>query len=321
MTGDVFGDAVDDVGLLRANLLAAIRDYFREQQVIETVTPVMGRHGVSDPHLQNLQVHDAAASYYLQTSPEYAMKKILARDKRSIYQICPAFRGGESGRRHLTEFQMLEWYRCGFDLTMMMDDVESLFSTVGRKLGLPANHAFANCELRRLEYGALFSAAFGVNPHDVQIEGLQSLADAAGLAHLDAGSSSRADYLDGLFATQIEPELVDPCIVFDFPACQSALARLKRNSNNDLVSERFEVFARGLELANAYYELNDVAELRARFASNVSERASRGIAAVDIDEELLANTNDLPVCSGIALGIDRLLMVMADIDDINTLLD
>ena len=246
---------------------------------------------------------------YLQTSPEYAMKILLADYREDIYQICPAFRGGESGNRHLTEFQMLEWYRCGLSLVGLMDDLESLVNgviadlTAGFPLALPTG------SFRRVTYRELFEQSFGLNPHDAPRESLVQVASRAGLDHI-ASDASVADCLDALFSTVIEPDLAAPTLVFDYPAFQSALAEVGEGEQGDRVSRRFELFAGGLELANAYQELTDAEELRARFDENNRQRALTGKPGVPADEALIEATSRMPACSGIALGMDRLAMVL-----------
>ncbi len=257
------------------------------------------------------------------------MKLLLANYKTSIFQICPAYRGGESGERHRPEFQMLEWYRCGFNLFQLMDDVAGLLYFCVDKL---APHRLVGDNLmnylrqegypERVEYQTLFRSACELNPHTATLDELRALAATHNIRHLadgygdKTGQAERQDYLDALFALLVEPGLRTPVIVYDFPACQAALAKLHRNDQGDTVSSRFELYALGMELANAYDELNDEAELRARFASNNQLRRHRGLPTVPDDEDLLQAVNDLPACSGIALGIDRLLMTMMGADSI-----
>ena len=328
---------------LRHDLLQAVRQYFYDQGLQEVTTPTLGHYGASDPNLINLTVTDAPANiggddtqggrYYLQTSPEYAMKRLLAQHRQSIFQICAAYRGGESGERHRPEFQMLEWYRCGFGLAALMDDVSNLLRFCADRIQQHQpdqdslfNYLAEGCP-ERVEYQTLFRAAFGLNPHTATVRELAALATAQGVGHLpdvathaDQRHGSRppaaADYLDALFALVIEPELRAPTIVYDFPACQAALARIHHNSAGDRVSARFELYALGMELANAYDELNDAAELRRRFAANNQIRRARGLPEVPDDDDLLAVISHMPDCAGVALGIDRLLMTFAGANSI-----
>lgn len=291
----------------RGSLLAAIRTYFEGEDVLEVVTPLLRRHGVTDPYLQNIEVPGFG---YLQTSPEYAMKELLAEHARSIYQICPAFRGGESGRHHRSEFQMLEWYRCGFTLAALMDDVAQLCLVAAGALG-----ASGFTVPDRKTYRELFEAQYGLNPHGASLEQLLGLGRDAGGTHLDA-SSTRADCLDLLFSG-IEPCLADPVFVTDYPACQAALARVEVNASGDQIARRFELYAAGLEIANAYDECNDSAELRRRLTANNQQRRAMGLAEMEIDTGLLDAVDRIPPCVGVALGVDRLVMVLTGTLDIS----
>ena len=323
---------------LRSDLLGAIREYFLGEGLLEVTTPTLGPYGVSDPNLDNLRLSEGLApgtpnhprNDYLQTSPEYAMKRLVSRYKESIFQICPAYRGGESGKQHRPEFLMLEWYRCGFDLPMLMDDVTRLLHFCVAKL---EHHRLAGENLssylreseqnsatcpERIEYQKLFQDAFDVNPHPASLEALQRLATRHKLQHLSGKDShaEKQDYLDGLFALVLEPSIKAPTLVYDFPACQAALAKLRKNDRGETVSSRFELYVLGMEVANAYDELNDEAQLRARFANNNRIRRNRSLPIVPDDEDLLQSTHHLPDCAGIALGIDRLLMAIIGTDSI-----
>tara|TARA_B110000967_G_scaffold209882_1_gene268292 strand:+ start:4385 stop:5224 length:840 start_codon:yes stop_codon:yes gene_type:complete len=267
--------------------------------------------GSSETHLENIQV---GRQGYLQTSPEYAMKCLLAEHRRSIFQICPAYRGGEIGRRHRVEFQMLEWYRCGHTLHELMDDLQAMLRHVSHQMGnygiQPISHA-----VDRYSYRQLFEKYLKVNPHLVAVEGLAGLVAPGVTAHLDE-HSTLGDHLDAVFSDAIEPQLLAPTIVYDFPACQAALAETKRTSVGDLVSDRFELYVGGVEIANAYQELCDEQELTRRFAVNNQQRQATGKPIIADDMELLAVIDDLPRCAGVALGIDRLTMALRGLEDI-----
>jgi elongation factor P--(R)-beta-lysine ligase len=293
----------------RGKLLRAVREYFYQQEVLEVKTPTLGLRGVSDSQIQNLKVLIQNQSCYLQTSPEYAMKRVLASGSGSIYQICPAYRGGEQGRFHSVEFLMLEWYRIGYDLPELMADVEGLLCFIAAHLG--GRYDFQ--QPRRVSYEDLFLEHFDISPHRTTIAALRELTrqveiDCGHIVdHTDDGTLS--DYLDLLFSLVIEPHLVTPTLVYDYPACQVALARLEREDGN-VVARRFEVFVNGIELANGYLELGDAGELKARMDQNNELRAVRGLDFIEPDEKLLAVLADMPECSGIALGLDRLLMLL-----------
>jgi len=263
------------------------------------------------------------------------MKRVLADQQCSIYQICPAYRGGETGIRHRIEFQILEWYRCDFNLAELMDDLLALLNLIARDMvdaGYKEDgwlHFFAadNFHVARREYRTLFEEAFNLNPHSATIDQLARLARAHDLNHLldDAGvgaadgaiDSELEDYLDGLFASVIEPGLTEPTLVFDYPACQAALSQLEETERGDLVADRFEFYLSGMEVANAYHELLDAAELRDRIKNNNDKRARRGLNVIPEDKKLLEAMNSMPACSGIALGIDRLLMALMGRDSIS----
>lgn len=294
----------------RSKLLHAIRDYFYRQDVAEVITPTLGSRGVTDCQIQNLKLDHLDQSYYLQTSPEYAMKRLLASGSGSIYQICPAYRGGEQGRNHNIEFMMLEWYRVDFTLLQLMDDVHNLLKFVALASGICR---FDFEELPRASYKELFEEYLGIDPHKASLDELRLQAQQAEVAcghishHHDKQTIS--DYLDLLFSVVVEPHLKDPSIVYDYPRCQVALAQLGEECG-DIVAKRFEVFVSGLELANGYLELGDASELQARMRQNNRLRSVRGLERIEPDQKLLSALSEMPECSGIALGIDRLLMVL-----------
>lgn len=294
-------------------MLADVRRYFDDRGILEVSTPVLGASGVSDLHLENLKVELTHSTAYLQTSPEYAMKRLLAAGSGPIYQICPAFRGGESGRRHHPEFTMLEWYRPGFSLADLIDEVDCLLRCLHSDLP----------PLTQATYAELFEQVTDVNPHQADVRQLQELAgrfglDASHIEHHD-DSGCLGDYLDLLFATLVEPDL-EYVAVLDFPACQAALARCKTLRGAVLVANRFEIYVGGMELANGYEELRDPEILRQRFDGNNRMRSSRGLEAIEPDERLLAALPNMPACCGVAVGFDRLMMIVHEIDDIGQII-
>lgn len=306
---------------LRSELLRAIRDYFYGQGLLEVATATLREYGASEPHLVNLEAKERGRHYYLQTSPEYAMKCLLAEFKESIFQICPAYRGGEVGARHRLEFQMLEWYRCGFDLFPLMKDLVDLLHAIGVALG-NSRHAkkaaldFTALDPIRVSYRQLFENALGINPHRATIDMLVDMVNEHGISHLDECSGVE-DYLDALHSTVVEPRLSEPTLVYDFPACQAALAEIEENEEGDVVARRFEFYAAGLEIANAYQELTDRGELERRFEDNNVKRQQKGLPVMAADERLLEAMDDMPKSAGIALGIDRLLMLLLGTDSID----
>lgn len=285
---------------LRADLLATTRNFFAERGVMEVETPLLSAATVTDINLESFALNTSSGTRYLQTSPEYAMKRLLAAGTGPIFQICKAFRQDESSRLHNNEFTMLEWYRPGYRLEQLMDEVAELL------------FAALNIErLPRLNYARLFQEHLDMDPHGIGFERLKSVAE----KHIDLGSSelSATDYLQLLMHHCIEPELPEFCLVYDYPAAQAALAEVESDSEGRAVARRFEVYGRGMELANAYQELTDASEQRARFVRDLQARKARNKFLPEPDGRLLAALEQgLPACSGIALGFDRLVMLAAN---------
>jgi elongation factor P--(R)-beta-lysine ligase len=294
----------------RAELLATLRGFFAERAVLEVETPLLASHGVTDPALEPLVVPAGAAlpgPRFLQTSPEYAMKRLLAAGSGPIYQLSRAFRDGESGPRHNPEFTLLEWYRPGLDHHQLMDEVAALLERCLERGGW-----------RKVRYGALFREHLDLDPHRAPVEALAALAR----ARLDVGELAldRDGWLDLLLSHCIEPALEGIVCVYDYPASQAALARVN-DSGPVPVAERFECYVDGLELANGYHELTDPAEQRRRFAADNARRRAQGLAERDPDPRLLAALDaGLPACSGVALGVDRLLLAATGAGTIDAVL-
>jgi len=284
----------------RAELLATVRHFFSERGVLEVETPLLSRATVTDPSLKPLCVTQGQSIdvvRYLQTSPEYHMKRLLAAHGEAIYQICKAFRDGEVGPRHNPEFTILEWYRPGFDLRALIDEVEALL-----RLCIDVS------DVRRVSYAELFEETLGVNPHTVNAAALEQLA----AARLDVGqvTGDKDLWLDLLLTHVVEPTLKDTgvCFVYDYPASQAALAHIVEKEGVP-VAQRFEAYVDGVELANGYYELVDGDEQRRRFEHDNAKRLALNLPEHPIDENLLAAmASGMPACSGVALGVDRLLL-------------
>lgn len=299
----------------RARLNASLREFFLQRGVLEVETPLLCAATATDLHLASFTATQSPASTrYLQTSPELAMKRLLAAGSGPIYQLGKAFRAGDSGARHNPEFTLLEWYRPGWTLPALMSEVEELLAAV-----LPPD-VFGRAAARH-SYRGLFEAHFGVNPHLATEDGLRALVS----AHTSFGSAATlgaTDCLDLLFSMVIEPSLGQqgPDFVHDFPAAQASLSQVRVNEDGDRVAQRCEVYLRGLELANGYQELVDAAEQRRRMAADNAARRARGLETVPLDERFLAALDSgLPACAGVALGVDRLLMLCSGagtIDDV-----
>jgi lysyl-tRNA synthetase class 2 len=293
-----------DVLRARADLLSKLRSFFQRRGVLEVETPALSLHAVTDVHLDSFSTlylgpgEVNGRRLYLTTSPELAMKRLLAAGSGPIFQIARAFRNGERGRLHNPEFTLLEWYRPGFDAGALCDEIEELMVEVA---------GAARCDRR--SYASLFDDALGIDPHRASLEAV-----AAAVRSVDPRSPAPGDLDEGLqilFGRAIEPGLGarDPVLVHDYPRGQAALARLK--PGDPPVAERFELYWRGHELANGFHELAERAEQERRFERDREERKRRGLAAPPADERFLAALDaGLPDCSGVALGVDRLLMLL-----------
>ncbi len=281
----------------RADTYREIRSFFHERSVLEVETPLLSSATASDPHLRSMATVD---SRYLQTSPEFAMKRLLAANSGSIYQICKAFREGEAGACHNPEFTMLEWYRVGFDLSNLMDEVADL-----------VRQLTGRTQVEIFTYAELFEQYLGINPH---LASLQELTEIAAQRIDFSFSDEDSDtLLDLLLSHLIEPQLGRAGMTFvcEYPVSQCALARLKTGKNSVVVADRFELYLEGMELANGYHELADPKEQQQRFFGDAEMRKKLNLPQVRQSELLIgALQSGLPDCSGVALGLDRLLMVM-----------
>ncbi|MFZ5654353.1 MAG: EF-P lysine aminoacylase EpmA [Pseudomonadota bacterium] len=287
----------------RARLLAAVRAFFAARGVLELEVPLLGRAGVTDPHIDNLEVA-GRPPWYLQSSPEYFLKRWLAVHPHAVYYLGKAFRAGERGRLHHPEFTLLEWYRPGWDDDRLIGEVAELLA------GLGAGDAH-----RRLDYGACFAATTGLDPHAATADELRArAAAAAGQPPSQWADQLRATCLDLLFSLAVQPELPAGVVfVTRYPACQAALARIADEPGRGAVARRFEVFLDRIELGNGYWELTDAGEQRRRFARDLDQRRALGRPLRAPDARLLAALRaGLPPCAGVALGIDRLLMALLD---------
>jgi elongation factor P--(R)-beta-lysine ligase len=289
---------------LRARALARARRFFSERQLLEVDTPQLVRHAVTDRHIDcaRVELPGHAAPLFLHTSPEYAMKRLLAAGSGDIYQIGHVFRGNEASRWHNAEFTLIEWYRCGFTMRVLMAEVAELALAL---LELPSD-----TPIEYLPYAQAFGRELGVDPLTAADDELRALAIAHALDPQVAGRCQRDEWLDWLMGTVIGPRLgtAGPCFVHHYPASQAALARL--DPADPRVALRFELYWRGVELANGFEELSDAAQQRARFELDRQQRIEAGLAAPAVDESLLsALAAGLPPVSGVAMGFDRLLML------------
>lgn len=290
----------------RAQMLAQVRAFFAAREVLEVETPALCNAGVTDPHLANpvttclLPGDHEPRRLYLQTSPEYAMKRLLAAGSGAIYQIGKAFRGDEAGRYHNPEFTLVEWYRPGLDYADIMAETAALLEAVTGRLAA----------VERVSYAEAFRRHAGVDPLRAPLQDIVDRASSAGIHIDDAERLGRDEWLDLLLSHLVAPRLGrdGPAFLTEFPASQAALARVV--PGEPPVAERFEVFIDGIEIANGFHELTDAAEQRRRFAEDNRRRDSAGLPRMPIDERLLAALQaGLPECSGVALGFDRLVMI------------
>jgi lysyl-tRNA synthetase class 2 len=296
--------ATRDVLVQRAQALARVRKFFANRSVLEVDTPVVVNAPVTDVHVHSAEVRfpDAPDLFYLHTSPEFAMKRLLASGSGDIFQVCHVARGLERGRQHNAEFTLIEWYRLGYSLEQLMDEVEALARAV---LGPVATSMVRE----RISYGQSFQASFGLDPLTASLDELRAVAKREGF---DQPAAERDELLEFLMGAKIGPTLGRNALTFihRYPASQAALARL--DAEDPRCALRFELYCEGIELANGFHELASASEQRARFEHDLAARHRRGLRADKMDERLLgALAAGLPDCAGVALGFDRLMMLLA----------
>jgi len=286
----------------RAQLLHELRAFFYGRGIPEVDVPAIGDATVTDVHIQALEVKGGG---FLQTSPEYYMKRLLAAGSGSIYFLGKAYRSEESGRRHRPEFTLLEWYCLGMDDRQLMAQVMELFGALAPAI-----------PISQRSYREVFDAALDINPHAADVHQLQMAIDQ--VLELNSPINTKSACLDLLFSHCVEPHLGPGItLVYDYPKEQCALARLAIDDAGFVVARRFEVYWDGMELANGYWELNAAEEQRRRFCSDQQQRSAMGLPVPEKDERLLAAlAAGLPDCAGIALGVDRLLMCLLGVRDI-----
>ncbi|EKQ5902113.1 elongation factor P--(R)-beta-lysine ligase [Vibrio parahaemolyticus] len=297
----------------RATLIASIRQFFSERQVMEVDTPAMSHATVTDIHLHTFQTEFVGPGYadgsklFFMTSPEFHMKRLLAAGSGCIYQINKAFRNEENGRYHNPEFTMLEWYRVGFDHHQLMDEMDDLLQKV-LKCGAA----------ERMTYQQAFIQVLGVCPLEGSMDDLKVVAGQLGLSDIAEPENDRDTLLQLLFSVGVENKIGQhvPAFVYDFPASQAALAKI--NPEDHRVADRFEVYFKGIELANGFHELDNPKEQLARFEQDNAKRIEMGLKPQPIDYHLISALEaGLPDCAGVALGIDRLIMLALGCDHID----
>jgi len=294
---------------LRAKLNAVIRAFFAEREVLEVETPVLSIAGNTDPNIASFSLEfsgrtdGAPRMRWLRTSPEYALKRLLAAGIGDCYELGRVFRDGEAGGRHNPEFTMLEWYRAGWDHQQLIDEVAEVITAALALVGRRAT-------LERIAWRDLYRTRLDIDPitaSDVELQ------HALGDVRIDPAGLTRDDWLDLLLTHRLQPGFSSDRMlaVFDYPASQAALARLR--PGDPPLAERFELYLGPLELANGYHELTDAKEQASRFERDLAVRTARGAPRPPVDAHLLSALRaGLPACAGVALGVDRLLMAMLD---------
>jgi lysyl-tRNA synthetase class 2 len=301
---------------LRADLYALVRRFFAERGVLEVETPVLSSAGNTDPNIESFALRfdgpraAGEATRWLRTSPEFPLKRLLAAGVGDCYELGRVFRNGEAGKRHNPEFTLLEWYRVGMDHHRLMDEVSELLKAALTLAGRRAT-------VRDTSFRQLYQDKFGFDPMLAAEDELRSPLQVYGI---DPTGLTHDDWLDLLMTHLIQPTIPANRIllVYDYPASQCALAKVR--AGDPPLAERFEVFLGPLEVANGYHELNDAAEQRRRFETDLDRRRARNAATPALDERLLASLPKLPECAGVALGVDRLLMALMATDKISDVL-
>ncbi|WP_117236230.1 elongation factor P--(R)-beta-lysine ligase [Vibrio maerlii] len=298
----------------RAYITHAIRQFFYERDVMEVDTPALSHATVTDIHLHTFKTEFHGPGYasgktlYLMTSPEFHMKRLIAAGSGSIYQMNKSFRNEENGRYHNPEFTMLEWYRVGFDHHDLMDEMDDLLQVT------------LKCQpAERMTYQQAFLQVLNVCPLEASMGELKQVAGTLGLSDIADKEEDRDTLLQLLFSIGVECKIGQhdsPAFVYDFPASQAALAKI--NPNDERVADRFEVYFKGIELANGFHELDNAKEQLQRFEDDNRKRLHMGLSAQPIDHNLIAALEaGFPQCAGVALGVDRLIMLAIGSDHID----
>ena len=297
----------------RAKVLNTIRQFFTTREVLEVDTPAMSQAAVTDVHLHVFSTvfvgpgYSQGQSLYLQTSPEFHMKRLLAAGSGCIYQMSKSFRNEEAGRHHNPEFTMLEWYRIGFDHFQLMDEMSELLTLV-----------LGSGKEQRFTYQNAFKQFLQLDPLTASLDELRNAGKAYNVYDVIEHEPDRDTILQLLFYVGVESQIGQdvPCFIYDFPASQAALARISPQDSR--VAERFEVYFKGIELANGFHELADAKEQLTRFKADNRKRKTMALPEQPIDHHLIdALTAGFPDCAGVALGIDRLVMLATDANSLD----
>ncbi|MFK5985637.1 MAG: EF-P lysine aminoacylase EpmA [Pseudomonadota bacterium] len=310
----------------RAQLLENIRLFFKQKNVLEVETPVLSQAATCDVFIDSFSTSQFKQNYYLHTSPEFAMKRLLASGSGDIYQIAKVFRQEESGRNHNPEFSLLEWYRIAFTDQDLMREVADLVQKLFSILS-PDSTITKHLVIEYISYRDCFIQCLELNPHTATIPELKRCAEKYKLGNILSDFDDKNRWLELLLSCLVEKQLggtkESPKMTFlyDYPAAQASLARIAENQYGESVAKRFELYCGGLELANGFYELDNAQEQLQRFENDNSKRKQLGKKIVPIDQHLIAALeHGLPSCAGVALGIDRLIMVILDKSHIDEVL-
>lgn len=290
----------------RARILSRIRAFFDARGLYEVETPALSVAATTDPHIESIPVGQGASTRYLHTSPEFPMKRLLAAGSDSIYQICRVFRPDEVGRWHQPEFSMLEWYRVGWDHHQLMDELTDLIVDLEPKWSAES--------AMKLTYREAFLRWVNIDPLKASSAELAERAARCGIAISDLGEDRDA-WLELLFTHVIEHEIsnINLCYIYEYPSSQAALSKLVHGDSN--VAERFELYIKGVELANGFHELTDAGEQQKRFMTDLDERRQRGLTDAPMDRNLInALEAGMPSCAGVAVGLDRLVALLSGAD-------
>lgn len=309
----------------RARLLSKLRAFFAEKDILEVQTPILSHAGNTDPSIETFvtQQHDSlnknTQPSFLNTSPEFAMKRLLAAGYGSMYQITPVFRQDEQGKKHNPEFTLLEWYRIDFDHHALMGEVNALIRFVAEDFLKLERSQFYSYQDAMLKFANV--DPFKASNEELKAATVKAGIDVVGLDSAEQDETSRNHWLDLLMCQVVEKNIPLNCPVFiyDYPASQAALSKIRKGSPD--VAERFELYINGIELANGFHELSDADEQAERFHQEQLQRKKCGQQGIPADHHLIdALKHGLPDCAGVAIGLERLLMVLTEVEHINEVL-
>ena len=299
---------------IKSDYLKKIRSYLDNLGIIEVDTPLAYTHPVTDPHIDNFSIQTQSGIRYLQSSPEYAMKRLLSEDpSTNIYQICKAFRNDPKEKLHNHEFTLLEWYEININHKELMRKVENLIGFLSPRLSI---------DILYISYQNIFEEILSTNPHNINnIHEMKALMKQKKCEVHGFDFISMSDCLDIIFNHYIQPWLKkqNMVFIFDYHRNQSCLAKIL-TMNRKKVAARFELFYKGIEIANGYYELNNKHEQLKRFQEDLFYRKKNRKQVYPIDYHLLDCLNKLPNCSGVAIGIERLIMCLEGYDNIHEII-